>query len=58
MSEFVTLMSQMKRLLDQPLPGGRGAQAQRDMEIRAVAQKMVATPLPDRSFRVLDRKEA
>ena len=41
---------ELKRLLNEPLPGGRGAQAAQDKAIYLLAKELARYDLPNREF--------
>lgn len=48
---FTTVCTEMRTLLNQPLPGGRGAQMQRDRDIQWLAMMLANLELPDRTWK-------
>lgn len=48
--EFHKWCQELKDLLNQPLPGGRGFQRQRDRDIQHIAKKLSQAELPDRTW--------
>jgi hypothetical protein len=48
MNDFVMLMQQLKDVLNEPLPGGRGFQSARDERIQRLAKQLAEAELPDR----------
>lgn len=46
--QWHNLCSNLRYLLNQPLPGGRGFQRQRDRDIQWIAKKLASMELPDR----------
>lgn len=47
---YHTLIRRLKKLLAQPLPGGRGFQHERDKEIQHCCKLIAEAELPDRSY--------
>lgn len=41
-------LSELKKILAQPLPGGRGFQHQRDLQIQRLCYELAHTQLPQR----------
>jgi len=48
MASFTELCGELRRELNAPLPGGRGAQTTRDARIRLLARQLADAEVPDR----------
>ena len=46
--EYWSIRAQLKQLLNQPLAGGRGAQAEQDRQIHHLCAKLIEFDQPDR----------